>query len=94
MDFEICGNALLRLFREMLVRAAKADHRMVWVLTTATHRDPDGQQTSSKAFILCTTNADKARKIRETLEKAGLLCDTDLGPAEINCPAGFEETWN
>ena len=89
MDFEICGNALRRLFRKMLVLAAKVDHRMVWVMTTVVHRDPLGDENSSKVFLLCTTDAAKARKIRETLEKAGLLCDTDLGPANINCRAGL-----
>ena len=85
MNFAICGNALIKIFEQMLFLAAKMTHRTVWCFVPITR-----EEESSTIFIFCTSNSARARQVKETLEAAGLLCDTDLGEINISAPPGLK----
>lgn len=73
-DLSVCGNAIMRLFKETLYRASDIGHKTAWAFTDLSNDD-----TRTKLFMIFTTNEERAQAIKFVLEREGLLCDTDLG---------------
>jgi len=61
---------LRELVVEMLKRMGAAGHRTVWATA-----EPG-------IFVYITHRPETARAAEQALEKAGLLCQTEMGPAD------------